>query len=117
VVFLVSLEIVDVEHGVFPGEACRLERVLDRVSLGTVRGDDLEVFALLDVLLGYTDCGLNFALALNRARIFSLSDGFVFGESLAYPTNTLLGLPSVAHANEATAGSSRILRSVWSFEE
>lgn len=47
VIVFVPLERVDVEHGVLPSDACGPERVLDRVSLGVVRGDDLEVFSLL----------------------------------------------------------------------
>ena len=77
VVFLISLERVNVEHRVCPIETRRLERVLDRVSLCVVRGDNLEVLALLDVPIRDMYCGPDFALVLRKTRIFSVSDGFV----------------------------------------
>ena len=43
----VPLERVNVEDGVLPDETCSLEGVLDCVSLGVVRGDDLELLAFL----------------------------------------------------------------------
>ena len=106
-IFFVSLERVDVEHRVFPGETCRLECVLDRVSLGVVRGDDLELSALLDVPCGYEDCSSDFALVLRRTRTFNVSDGFLLGGSCAYrPTETRLELLSVPHVREAATGRS-----------
>jgi hypothetical protein len=47
VVRFVSLKRVDVEHSVFPGEACGFQGVLDRVPLGVVGGDDLNDFLSL----------------------------------------------------------------------
>jgi hypothetical protein len=44
VVCFVTLEGVDVEHGVFPGDSFGFEGVLDRVALGVVGCDDLEGF-------------------------------------------------------------------------
>ena len=55
VVFFVSLERVYIEHGVLPRQISRLERVLDRVSLCVVRGDDLEVLVFTDVSFGDLD--------------------------------------------------------------
>jgi len=83
-IFLVSLERVNVEHRVFPGETCCLECVLDCVSLGIVRGDYLELSALLDVPSGYEDRGSNFALVR--------------------PTEARLELLSVAHVRKAATG-------------
>ena len=55
VVFLVSLERVDIEHGVLPRQTSRLERILDRVPLRVVRSDDLEVFIFSDITFGDVD--------------------------------------------------------------
>ena len=55
VVFLVSLERVDIEHGVLPRQTSRLERILDRVPLRVVRSDDLEVFVFSDITFGDVD--------------------------------------------------------------
>ena len=85
-VSLVSLERVDVEHRVCPFETRSLERVLDRISLCVVGGDNLEVLALLDVPLRDMDCSSDFALVLSKTRIFRVSDGLVFG-GLRVPSN------------------------------
>ena len=79
VVFLVSLERVDIEHCIFPGESCHLECILDRVSLSVVRGDDLEIFALLDVLFGYANCGFDFTLVLRRCAFSASATGWCLG--------------------------------------
>jgi hypothetical protein len=75
----VSLKRVNVEDGVLPVEICVLERFLDRVSLGIVRGNDLELFVLSYITLRYNDCGFDLAIVLSGERIFSVSDGSVLG--------------------------------------
>ena len=65
VVLFVPLERVDVEHRVFPGEACGLEGVLDRVPLSVVRGDDSKVFSFSEVTSGDLDRRLDFSFVLN----------------------------------------------------
>ena len=65
VVLFVSLKGVDVEYGVFPGETCGFQGVLDRVPLGVVGGDDFELFLLMDITAGYlhSGCDLSFVLS------------------------------------------------------
>ena len=87
VIFFVSLEGINVEHGVFPGEVRDLERVLDRVPLGVVGGDDFEVFAFADVTLGNQDCGFDFAFVLNGGRVLSLSRGPLPLGRICVPSN------------------------------
>ena len=60
----IPLERVNVEDGVRPGETCALELVLNGVSLGVVRGNDLELFVLLFIKLCDMDCGFDFAVVL-----------------------------------------------------
>ena len=67
-VFLVSLERVDVEYGVFPDETCGFERVLNRIPLGVIWSDDLEFLPLPEVSSGYTDCSLDFTFVLAADR-------------------------------------------------
>ena len=61
---LVSLERVDIEYCVFPRKALGLQRILNRVSLGIIWGDDLEFFSLSEVSLGHTDSTINFGCVL-----------------------------------------------------
>lgn len=74
-IFFVSLERINVEHGVFPGEVRGLERVLDRIPLGIVGGDNFKVFAFVNVTIGNYDCGFDFSFVLNGGRVFGISNG------------------------------------------
>ena len=85
-VFFVSLERVNVEDSVLPGETLGPERVLDRVSLGVVRGDDLEVLALLQVTPCNFDCGFDFTLVLSGKDNFSTRRDACSG-GLCIPSN------------------------------
>ena len=88
VVFLVSLERVDIEHGVFPSETRGLECVLDRVSLGIIWGDNLEFLLLPDVPFSYTDCGFDLALVLSGGRVFTIRNRTLLeGGRLCVPSN------------------------------
>jgi hypothetical protein len=64
VVCFVTLERVDVEHGVFPGDFFGFEGVLDRVALGVVGCDDLEGFPFPDITLGHFHSGFHFSFVL-----------------------------------------------------
>ena len=66
VVFFVSLERVDVEYGVFPRDASGSQRSFDRVSLGVVRGDDLEVFSFIDISTGDLDRSFDLSFVLGN---------------------------------------------------
>lgn len=79
VIFFVSLKRVNVEDGVLPGEICGLERLLDRVSLSIVGGNDLEAFAFSYIAFRYSDCCLDLALVLRGQQVFSVSQRSVLG--------------------------------------
>ena len=63
-IFFVSLERVDIENRVFPGKAHDLQRVLNRVSLGIIWGDDLKLSSLEEVSPGHMDSAKNFGRVL-----------------------------------------------------
>ena len=65
VVLFVSLEGVDVEYGVLPGEAFGLQGVLDRIALGVVGSDDSEFCPFVDVTTGYLHGGFDFSFVLS----------------------------------------------------
>ena len=107
VVFLVSLERVDVEYGVFPNETSGFERVLDRVSLGVIWGDNLEFSPLLHVPVGYIDRSLDFAFVLSDGLIFSTGGGAqVGGEALrtVQLKPVLTSFPSLTSTKRQQAG-------------
>ena len=64
VVRFVTLEGVDVEHGVFPGDSFGFEGVLDRVALSVVGCDDLKGFPFPEVTLGHLYGGFHFSFVL-----------------------------------------------------
>ena len=65
-VFFVSLEGIDVEHSVLPGETCGLQRVFDRVSLSVVGSDDFELPLFLNVTSSDLYGGLDLSLVLKQ---------------------------------------------------
>ena len=65
VVCFVTLEGVDVEYSVLPGKSCSFEGVLDRVALGVVWSDYLEVFPFLEISLGHFDSDFHFPFVLS----------------------------------------------------
>ena len=66
VVCFVALEGVDVEDRVLPRESCSLESILDRVALGVIGSDDLEVFPFLEITLGHFYGCLHFSFVLSN---------------------------------------------------
>jgi len=64
-IFFVSLEGVDVEYRVFPGETRGLQRVFDRVSLSVVGSDDLELLPFLNVTPSNLYGGFDLSFVLN----------------------------------------------------
>ena len=73
-IFLVSLERVDIEYCVFPGNARGLQRILNCVSLGIIWGDDLELSSLPEVSLGHMDSTIDFGCVLGGRWIFSINN-------------------------------------------
>ena len=65
-VLFVTLERVNVEYRILPGEFRDLQGALDRVALSVVRSDDLERFSFSDVAPGYLNDGFHFSLVLGR---------------------------------------------------
>jgi hypothetical protein len=106
VVCFVTLEGVDVEYRVLPCESCIFEGVFDRVALGVIGSDDLEIFSFSDITLGkfYGRSHFSFVLSNQASAKNGKSESwFVYTYG---PTVTLLGFLSVAHVYEATAGES-----------
>jgi hypothetical protein len=65
VVCFVTLEGVHVEYRVLPSKSGSFEGVLDRVPLGVVWSDDLEVFSFLEISLGHFDSDFHFPFVLS----------------------------------------------------
>ena len=105
-VCFVALEGVDVEYRVLPCESCIFEGVLNRVALGVIGSDDLEIFSFPDITLGHFYGCSHFPFVLSD-QASGKNGEFEFWFVHTYgPTVTLLGLLPVAHVYEATAGES-----------
>jgi len=62
----VTLEGVNVEYRILPGEICDLQGALNLVALGVVGGDDLVCLSFLDVAPRDSNNGSHFSLILGR---------------------------------------------------
>jgi hypothetical protein len=105
-VCFVTLEGVDVEYRVLPHESCSFESILDRVALGVVWSDDLEIFFFQDITSGHFYGDFHFSFILSD-QTSATSDNSELRFVRAYhPAESLLKFLPVAHVHEPTAGGS-----------
>jgi hypothetical protein len=106
VVCFVALEGVNVEYSVLPCESCGLESVLDRVALGVIGSDNLEISSFLEITLSHSYGRFHFPFVLSNQTSATNGESKFWFVHTYHPAETLLEFLPVAHVYEATAGES-----------
>ena len=83
-----------------------MESILDRVALGVVGSDDLEIFSFLEVTLSHSDGRFHFSFVLSNQTSVTNGASESWFVHTYHPTEPLLEFLPVAHVYEATAGES-----------